>query len=69
MQAAYYSEFLNADSSAKDIYKWQLNPINELKSADPGKCILCGKCEQKCTQKIKIIQMLKTLKSKFGGSI
>jgi uncharacterized protein len=68
MQAAYYSEFLNAPNNAKDIYNWQLTPINQSKSVDPDKCIECGKCEKKCTQKIKIIQMLKTLKSKFGQS-
>jgi hypothetical protein len=66
MHAAYCSEFLNTFDPAKDIYNWQLNPINQLKSADPGRCIECGKCEQKCTQKIKIIQMLKTLKTKFS---
>jgi predicted aldo/keto reductase-like oxidoreductase len=66
MHAAYYSEFLNVFDKAGDIYKWQLNSMNQLKSADPDECTECGKCETKCTQKIKIIQMLKTLKSKLG---
>ncbi|MGA2915291.1 MAG: aldo/keto reductase [Sedimentisphaerales bacterium] len=66
MQAAYFSECLKVDSRARDIYGWQLNPNNAAGHADPGECIECGKCEQKCTQKIKIIQTLKILKSKFG---
>jgi hypothetical protein len=66
MNAAYFSEFLNADQRAQGGYGWQLSPVNASKSADPGDCIECGKCEQKCTQKIKIIEMLKTLKNKFG---
>lgn len=66
MQAAYFSEFLKVDGQARDIYNWQLNPANASMSADPDECTECGKCEQKCTQKIKIIQTLKTLKNKFG---
>ncbi|MFA6186261.1 MAG: aldo/keto reductase [Phycisphaerae bacterium] len=68
MQAAYFSEFLKLSDKAGNIYHWQMNPISQSQSADPGKCVECGKCEQKCTQKIKIIQMLKTLKSKFSQS-
>lgn len=68
MQAAYFSEYLKVDDRCKDIYGWQLNPANVSKSADPADCIECGKCEQKCTQKIKIIEILKTLKRKFGQS-
>jgi predicted aldo/keto reductase-like oxidoreductase len=66
MYVAYFSEFLKADEQARGSYNWQLNPNNTGKSVDPGECIECGKCEQKCTQKIKIIEILKTLKSKFG---
>jgi predicted aldo/keto reductase-like oxidoreductase len=66
MQAAYFSEYLKVDDRPRDIYGWQLNPTNASKSADPADCIECGKCEQKCTQKIKIIETLKVLKRKFG---
>lgn len=66
MNAAYFSEFLRVDRQAKDFYGWILNPSNQDKSVDPAECIECGKCEQKCTQKIKIIEMLRILKSKFG---
>jgi len=66
MYAAYFSEFLQTGEQARGIYGWQLNPNNSGKSVDPGECIECGKCEQKCTQKIKIVEMLKTLKRKFG---
>lgn len=66
MQAAYFSEYLKVDGKPQNIYNWNLNPNNTLKSADPSECIECGKCEQKCTQKIKIIEMLKILKQKFG---
>ncbi|MBU1261207.1 MAG: aldo/keto reductase [Planctomycetes bacterium] len=66
MHIAYFSEFLKADERARDVYNWLVNPSNASKSADPGECIECGKCEPKCTQKIEIVEMLKTLKSKFG---
>ncbi|MFA5291428.1 MAG: aldo/keto reductase [Phycisphaerae bacterium] len=66
MQAAYFSEYLKVKGKPENIYNWQLNPNNTGRSADPGECIECGKCEQKCTQKIKIIETLKTLKRKFG---
>ena len=66
MYVAYYSEFLQADEQARGSYNWQLNPNNSSRTVDPGECIECGKCEQKCTQKIKIIETLKTLKRKFG---
>jgi predicted aldo/keto reductase-like oxidoreductase len=66
MQAAYFSEFLKVDGKPGNIYNWQLNPNNTNRSADPSECIECGKCEQRCTQRIKIIDMLKTLKRKFG---
>ena len=69
MYVAYFSEFLKADEQARGSYNWQLNPNNTGKSVDPGECIECGKCEQKCTQKIKIIQILKTLKHKFGQKL
>ena len=66
MYAAYFSEFLRIDEQARGVYDWQFNPNNTGRCADPSECIECGKCEQKCTQKIKIIEMLKTLKRKFG---
>jgi hypothetical protein len=66
MHASYFSEFLKVDKRARGIYSWQLNPSNALKSADPDQCNECGKCEQKCTQRIKIMEMLRILKGKFG---
>ncbi|HAL45112.1 MAG: hypothetical protein A2Y12_03370 [Planctomycetes bacterium GWF2_42_9] len=66
MQAAYFSEFLKVDGKPRNIYNWQLSPNNTERSADPSECIECGRCEQRCTQKIKIIETLKTLKRKFG---
>lgn len=66
MQAAYFSEYLKVDGKPRNIYNWQLSPNNTARSADPSECIECGKCEQKCTQKIKIIKTLKILKKKFG---
>jgi predicted aldo/keto reductase-like oxidoreductase len=66
MNIAYYSEFLKVTTKPLNQYKWQVNPQNADRSADPSECIECGRCEQRCTQKIKIIQTLKTLKRKFG---
>jgi predicted aldo/keto reductase-like oxidoreductase len=65
MQAAYYSEFLKVDDRARDVIGWLVNPKNSSRSADPSECVECGRCEQRCTQKIKIIETLKTLKRKF----
>jgi len=66
MRAVYFDEFLKLGITAEQIYNWELNPLYASKSADPGDCIECGKCEQKCTQRIKIIQAIKALKNKFG---
>jgi len=66
MQAAYYSEYLKVEDRSRSMYNWQFHPANPSQSADPSECIECGKCEQKCTQKIKIIETLKMLKRKFG---
>jgi predicted aldo/keto reductase-like oxidoreductase len=66
MNIAYYSEFLKVTTKPLNQYKWQVNPQNADRSADPSECVECGRCEQRCTQKIKIIQTLKTLKRKFG---
>lgn len=66
MQAVYFEEVIKVDGRARDMYNWQLADINASKSADPGDCIECGRCEQKCPQKIKIIEMLRILKNKFG---
>ena len=69
MQAVYFEEVIKVDGRARDMYNWQLADINASKSADPAECTECGKCEQKCTQKIKIIEMLRILKSKFGQTL
>jgi predicted aldo/keto reductase-like oxidoreductase len=66
MQAAYFSEYLKVDGKPRNIYNWQLSPNNTSRSADPSECVECGKCEQRCTQRIKIIDTLKILKRKFG---
>lgn len=66
MQAAYYSKILIADKDAMQMYNWHTNPDNPEHSADPAECLECGKCEQKCTQRIKIIDMLKYLKQRYG---
>jgi len=69
MQSAYYSKVLHADQRARQMYNWQVsNPNNKKLSADPGECTQCGRCERKCTQKIKIIDMLKYVKGKFGSA-
>ncbi|MCE5340947.1 MAG: aldo/keto reductase [Planctomycetaceae bacterium] len=66
MNIAYFSEYLKVEDKPRDSYNWMVNPINASSSADPSECIECGRCEQKCTQRIKIIDMLKRLKRKFG---
>ncbi len=67
MSAAYHSQVLNTHQRAQKIYDFCFHPDNPDFSADPSKCTLCGRCEQKCTQNIKITQMLKYVKETFGS--
>jgi len=58
MKVSYLSRFLKLKSRPAELYSWQTN--------SPAKCTACGECEEKCTQKLKIIEEMKYLVDKFG---
>jgi len=58
MKVSYFSRFLKLKSRPAELYNWQ--------SKSPTECTACGECEEKCTQKLKIIEEMKYLVDKFG---
>jgi len=44
---------------AKSAYNEVVNGWSWIKSADASKCAACGVCEEKCPQKLPIIEQLK----------
>ncbi len=61
MNVIYFEKMLQVGKRAKDMYDWYLGEVNANASAHPAECIECGECEQKCTQKLKIIKEIKYL--------
>jgi uncharacterized protein len=58
MRISYLSRFLKLKGRPAELYSWQ--------AKSPSVCTACGKCEAKCTQKLKIIEEMKYLLDKFG---
>ncbi len=58
MRVSYLNRFLKLKSRPAELYSWQ--------SKSPAECTACGECEEKCTQKLKIIEEMKYLVDKFG---
>ena len=66
MHVAYLQDMLQVPRSAENSYNWLVNEKNESRSTTPNECTACGECEEKCTQKIKIPEIMKSLADKFG---
>ncbi len=65
MQTVYYDKLLKVPDKAKQTYRWLTLPANEDHCAPPSECTQCGKCEQKCTQKLDIIEQMKYLAKRY----
>ncbi len=61
MNVFYLDKMLHVPKKAMEAYNWQMNPDNCEGSKAPSKCVQCGQCEQKCSQKLKIIDNMKYL--------
>lgn len=68
MNVAYYAKIMKAPARAQELYNWWTNPGNDSRTADPSSCSRCGSCEQKCTQKIKIIDLLKYIDENYSDN-
>jgi len=68
MNVAYLEKLLKVPLKAKDVYNWTVSEINLDRSAAPSSCIECGQCEEKCTQKLKIIPEIKRLSKEYEKS-
>jgi uncharacterized protein len=65
MQVVYYDKFLQTPKKAKEDFGWLILPENGCHCAPPTECTECGQCEQKCTQKLNIIEQMKDLAKKY----
>lgn len=65
MHVAYLQDLLQVAKLAKKYYDGLVSEKNPTCSPTPDKCTACGKCEDKCTQKLKITEVIKSLTEKF----
>jgi predicted aldo/keto reductase-like oxidoreductase len=68
MNVSYLEKLLKVPLKAKDIYNWTVSEMNQEKSAAPSSCTQCGQCEEKCTQKLKIIPEIKWISERYEKS-
>lgn len=60
MNVVYLDKLLQVSNEPGRLYKQYTNPENS-----PSRCVQCGQCEEKCTQKLKISEDLEYLVGKF----
>ena len=65
MSVVYNSKILQLPKRADEIYKRITNPDKTETSKPPADCVQCGVCEERCTQRLKIIEELKYLSQNF----
>ena len=68
MNVAYLEKLLKVPLKAKDVYGWTVSEVNLDRSVPPSSCIECGQCEEKCTQKLKIMPEIKRLSEDYEKS-
>lgn len=65
MNVSYLEKLLKVPLKAKDIYSWTVSEMNQDRSSAPSSCTQCGQCEEKCTQKLKIMQEIEWLSENY----
>jgi len=63
---AWHDRIHKISDLPQEIYEVFMRESNPNRSAEPSECTECGQCEQKCTQKLKIINEMKYVKEKYG---
>ncbi len=66
MHIVYLEKFLRVPNTAKGHYDWFVHKAQSNRSTAPSECTECGQCEEKCTQKLKIIEQMKYASEVFG---
>jgi predicted aldo/keto reductase-like oxidoreductase len=66
MHAVYLEKYLRVPQAAKGFYDWIVHKAQSNRSKAPSECTECGQCEEKCTQKLKIIEHIKYANQVFG---
>ncbi|UCG17764.1 MAG: aldo/keto reductase [Phycisphaerales bacterium] len=62
LHVVYLERLLECPKVAGDLYKWVANPDKRTRATD---CTECGECEDKCTQKLSIMEEMKYAAGKF----
>lgn len=61
----YLDRMLECPKKAEEVYELRVTEGNLFYSEAPSVCTECGKCEQQCTQNLKIIDKLKYITERF----
>lgn len=68
MSVSYLDKLLKVPRRASEVYGWTVSEMNQERSALPSSCTRCGRCEEKCTQKLKIMPEIKWLSENYEKS-
>jgi predicted aldo/keto reductase-like oxidoreductase len=65
MNVSYLEKLLKVPRKAEDVYNWTVSEMNQDRSALPSSCTQCGQCEEKCTQKLKIMSEIEWIAENY----